>query len=261
MESGGLLIGSRTQTDEPAVIQVYDFEPVKSEHAAGPSYVLSDRDRLLLAARIAAHQATCKNSSIVGFYRSHMRPEFAITEEDAALFSIYFKNASDVILLIKPNDDRSLTGGFIIRESGAIVSKSPYVAGLRITDARVQSLLAALCIFRLLPNGFTNRDLRSALAPLRGQQPDDVRGQTTYDLRRLRAHHMIERIPHTHRYRVTDDGIRRSLFLTRLHQHFLIPGIAQVTGSSPPMDTRLRAVSRAYETAIDELANNTGLAA
>ena len=62
---------------------------------------------------------------------------------------------------------------------------------------------------------------------------------------------MIERIPHTHRYRVTDDGIRRSLFLTRLHQHFLIPGIAQVTGSSPPMDTRLRAVSRAYETAID----------
>ena len=72
---------------------------------------------------------------------------------------------------------------------------------------------------------------------------------------------MIERIPHTHRYRVTDDGIRRSLFLTRLHQHFLIPGIAQVTGSSPPMDTRLRAVSRAYETAIDELANNTGLAA
>ena len=136
------------------------------------------------------------------------------------------------------------------------------IAGLRITDARVQSLLAALCIFRLLPNGFTNRDLRSALAPLRGQQPDDVRrGQTTYDLRRLRAHHMIERIPHTHRYRVTDDGIRRSLFLTRLHQHFLIPGIAQVTGSSPPMDTRLRAVSRAYETAIDELANNTGLAA
>ena len=136
------------------------------------------------------------------------------------------------------------------------------IAGLRITDARVQSLFAALCLFRLLPNGFSNRDLRSFLAPLRGQHPDDIsRGQATYDLRRLRAHHMIERVPHTHRYRVTDDGIRQALFLTRLHQHFLIPGIAQVTSSSPPINTKLRAASRAYETAIDELAHHTGVAA
>ncbi|MEO8372832.1 MAG: hypothetical protein ABI806_26845, partial [Candidatus Solibacter sp.] len=126
-ETGGLLIGSRTKTCNPAVVQVYDFEPVKSEHAAGPSYLLSDRDRLLLAARIAAHEATCKNSSIVGIYRSHTRPDFAITEEDADLFSTYFNNASDVFLLIKPDEDGSLTGGFIIRESGAVVSKSPYV--------------------------------------------------------------------------------------------------------------------------------------
>jgi hypothetical protein len=136
------------------------------------------------------------------------------------------------------------------------------IAGLRITDARVQSLLAALCLFRLLPNGFTNRDLRSFLAPLRSQHPDDVsRGQSTYDLRRLCAHHMIERVPHTHRYRVTDNGIRQALFLTRLLQHFLIPGMAQVTSNSPPMNSKLRAASRAYETALDDLAHQTGVAA
>ena len=82
------------------------------------------------------------------------------------------------------------------------------IAGLRITDPRVQNLLAALCIFRLLPNGFTGRELRSYLAPLRCVHPDDITsGQTTYDLRRLRAHHLIERIPHSHRYQVTPDGI------------------------------------------------------
>jgi hypothetical protein len=34
-----------------------------------------------------------------------------------------------------------------------------------ITGPRTQALLATLCVFRLLPNGFTNRDLRNYLAP------------------------------------------------------------------------------------------------
>src|SRR5262250_2821920 len=37
-------------------------------------------------------------------------------------------------------------------------------AGMPLTSSRVQALLAVLCIFRLLPNGFTNRDLRIHLA-------------------------------------------------------------------------------------------------
>jgi hypothetical protein len=34
------------------------------------------------------------------------------------------------------------------------------VAGMRFTDPRVQALLSVLCLFRLLPQGFTNKDLR-----------------------------------------------------------------------------------------------------
>ena len=41
-------------------------------------------------------------------------------------------------------------------------------AGMPITSPRVQALLSALCVFRLLPHGFTNRDLRTHLAPLLG---------------------------------------------------------------------------------------------
>jgi DNA-binding PadR family transcriptional regulator len=33
-------------------------------------------------------------------------------------------------------------------------------------------------------------------------------GQITYDLRRLRLHGLIERIPKTHRYRITAKGLR-----------------------------------------------------
>jgi hypothetical protein len=126
----------------------------------------------------------------------------------------------------------------------------------------VQALLAAVCAFKLTPSGFTNRDLRNCLAPLLGRHPEDMTsGQITYDLRRLRAHAIIERIPRTHRYQITPAGIRQALFLTRLNQRFLIPGMAQVTGPSPPADSRLRTAARAYEAAIDGLARHAGLAA
>jgi hypothetical protein len=57
---------------------------------------------------------------------------------------------------------------------------------MRFTDPRVQALLAGLVIFRLLPNGFANRDLRDHLAPLLGFAPDSLtQGKMSYDLRRL----------------------------------------------------------------------------
>jgi hypothetical protein len=135
-------------------------------------------------------------------------------------------------------------------------------AGMPFTSPRVQALLSALCAFRLLPNGFTNRDLRTHLAPLLGLTPEDMTsGQITYDLRRLRTHGLIHRIPHTFRYQLTGTGIRQALFLTRLTQRLLIPGLAHLTDPSPPAPTPLRAAARAYETAIDDLARQAGLAA
>src|SRR4051812_42383346 len=81
------------------------------------------------------------------------------------------------------------------------------IAGLRLGDRRVHALLQALLIFRLLPAGFRNRDLRQLLGELLGRAPGDISaGQVSYDLRRLRAHGLITRIPRTHRYRLSDTG-------------------------------------------------------
>jgi Mn-dependent DtxR family transcriptional regulator len=81
----------------------------------------------------------------------------------------------------------------------------------------------------------------------------------TYDLRRLRLHGLIDRIPHTHRYRVTDAGLRHALFLTRAHTRLLRTGLAEIHG--PPVPTKLRAATTTYEHAIDALAQAAGLAA
>jgi hypothetical protein len=135
-------------------------------------------------------------------------------------------------------------------------------AGMPVTSPRVQALLAAICAFRLLPHGFTNRDLRTHLAPLLGLAPEDMTsGQISYDLRRLRIHGLIERIPGTHRYLPTLAGARYARFLTRLTQRLLIPALAQLTDPDPPIASRLRAAARAYDAAIDDLTRNAGLAA
>src|SRR6201989_3561783 len=83
-------------------------------------------------------------------------------------------------------------------------------AALRFADPRVQGLLHILLLFVLIQGTFAHRHLREHLAPLLGLKPSQLTaGRITYDLRRLRLHGLIERIPKTHRYRITDKGLRK----------------------------------------------------
>ena len=80
-----------------------------------------------------------------------------------------------------------------------------------------------------------------------------------YDLRRLRTHGLITKIAHTHRYQVTDHGLHTAMFLTRLHDRLIPTGLAHLTDQSTPCP--LRTAATAYQRAIDNLTNTTGLAA
>ena len=81
----------------------------------------------------------------------------------------------------------------------------------------------------------------------------------SYDLRRLRSHVLIERIPRTHRYRVTDLGLHTAMLLTRVHDRVLPTGLAQLASDATP--NKLRHAATAYQSAIDELTREAGLAA
>lgn len=128
---------------------------------------------------------------------------------------------------------------------------------LRFGDPRVLALFASLVLFRLLPRGFSNRDLRGHVASLLGIPPDHfTQGKMTYDLRRLRLHGLIERVPQSHRYRVTDFGFRAALFLTRSFNRLLRPGLAEISRVKPPDPTPIQtaidhvdaAIQKAWET-------------
>jgi Mn-dependent DtxR family transcriptional regulator len=66
-----------------------------------------------------------------------------------------------------------------------------------------------------------------------------TQGRMSYDLRRLRLHGLIERIPGTHRYTVTDRGLRLAIFLTRVHTRLIRPGLSQALDDFDT-DTALR---------------------
>lgn len=120
-------------------------------------------------------------------------------------------------------------------------------------QARSHALLSALLTFRTQLDGFTNRDLRLLTGELRGLDPTTVTaGQTTYDLRRLRTHALIERRPHSHRYRVTDTGLRTAMLLTRVHDRLLPTALAHQ--GAPQCSNRLQAAAATYQRALDTLA-------
>jgi hypothetical protein len=93
------------------------------------------------------------------------------------------------------------------------------VSALRFGDPRAQALFGALCRFSHLPTGFRNADLRALVAALLGRTLASYSaGAMTYDLRRLRLHGVIRRIPRTLRYTLTADGIRAAFLYTTLYR-------------------------------------------
>jgi hypothetical protein len=134
------------------------------------------------------------------------------------------------------------------------------IPALRLAERRSHALLQALLTFGCHTHGFTNRDLRALTTELRGLPSGTVTpGQTTYDLRRLKSRGLITRIPHSHRYAVTDQGLHTAHFLTCVYDRFLPTGLAHLADhtNAPP----LRAASRAYNNALETLSHTTIFAA
>ena len=131
-------------------------------------------------------------------------------------------------------------------------------AALPFGNARVMALFQALCLFVLLPEGFRNAALRAHVAELLGVALDDYTpGRMTYDLRRLRLHGLIARIPRTQRYEITPLGKRVALFFTKLNTRLIRPGLSQLFDGCPkapdrPLAKAIQALDSAFEQFITE---------
>lgn len=135
-------------------------------------------------------------------------------------------------------------------------------SALRFDDPRVQALFLVLVLFVFQTDGFRSAELREPLAQLLGIDPTNItRGRMTYDLRRLRLHGIIAKIPKTHRFRITPAGLRVAMFFGRAWARLLRPGLSLIAPTAPNNNAPLRRAFERLEQEIDRFAGDQKLAA
>jgi predicted MarR family transcription regulator len=117
------------------------------------------------------------------------------------------------------------------------------------------ALTGALVVFVHAVAGFTNKSLRGLVAGLLGR--DYTTNQMTYDLRRLRLHGLIERVPKTNTYVLTPEGLRVAVFYTKLHGRLLRPLVA--AADQPPAPVELRRALATIDRVINDYVDNARL--
>jgi hypothetical protein len=171
----------------------------------------------------------------------------------AALRQVGFQATRRLLDVQRLSLDGTIGDATVERVHRPVTVEGQRAPALRFLDPRVLALFMGLVVFRLLPQGFSARELRQHVAPLLGKAPSELSlGQLTYDLRRLRLHGLIERLPRRHRYRVTDPGLRVALFVPRLWARTLRPGLATVMPDAAPSDSALRRAFEHLEQAMDD---------
>lgn len=134
------------------------------------------------------------------------------------------------------------------------------IPALRFGDPRVMALFQALSAFDHVQRGFRNRDLRPRVAALLGRNPDQYSsGSMSYDLRRLRLHGLIARIPNSHRYNVTTYGLRVALLFTKLFLRVLRPNWPALLDEHDLVPRPLRQAFLNLEAEIDKLCSRANL--
>ncbi len=121
IEVGGVLFGVKSGKST----RIQAFRPLESEYASGPSFLLSERDRQTLARLLddAARDPELKGMAPVGWYHSHTRSEVFLSDEDHAIYDLYFPEPWQVSLVLRPERMKPVRAGFFVRESDGTVRK------------------------------------------------------------------------------------------------------------------------------------------
>jgi predicted MarR family transcription regulator len=79
----------------------------------------------------------------------------------------------------------------------------------------------------------------------------------SYDLRRLRLHGLIQRLPHSNTYHLTPEGIRVAVFYTKLQNRLLRP---LLDADKAPAKIEIRRAFKTLESAVNDYVQAARLA-
>lgn len=128
-------------------------------------------------------------------------------------------------------------------------------SALRFADERVMALLAALSCQVFTLGELTNKTLRPRVAQLLNLSLEDyTSARMSYDLRRLRLKGLVNRIPGSHSYRLTELGAKVAIFYTKLYERVFRPGLSACASQHHlpfPLAEALNTVASEIDTFFD----------
>jgi DNA-binding transcriptional ArsR family regulator len=134
------------------------------------------------------------------------------------------------------------------------------IPGLKLDHPRQLALMHALVRFAHIAAGsaFTTADLHQQTIEALGVPPVDYRlSSLRYDLSKLRAKHLVEKMPRSRRYRLTPEGYSICLVFLKLFERIYAPLTAGLLHSFPgdsKLHTEKRSqLDRLYQRVSDDL--------
>lgn len=145
------------------------------------------------------------------------------------------------------------------------------IPGLKLDHARQRALMQALVRFSHIAAGdtFSSAEIHADTAKALGRTVSDYKlAALRYDLSKLRAKHLVQKLPKSRRYRLTAQGYRICLVYLKLVERIYAPLSSGIVSPSKnddllphtrttQLDTRYRCVVRA----LDQLVDAVGLKA
>jgi hypothetical protein len=138
------------------------------------------------------------------------------------------------------------------------------IPGLKLHDDRVIHVLETLLHPAAFAGEWTTRDLHARVLGRHQLAESDYRlSQLRYDLGKLRAKGLVERLGTSRRYRLTRVGLKVGVLLVKLRTHLLGPLATIVSNRTPrrasPSDNSVDAAFRDVDTALNHLSAALGL--
>lgn len=112
-EIGGVLIGKRASPNSDIEIMDAVVLPTDSDEPTGNFVIRTDALRKII------DQYSLGEHRVIGFYRSHSGKRICLRSEDLVLIEQWFKDPSDVFLVIRPHDGRA-SAGFFYWQNGSV---------------------------------------------------------------------------------------------------------------------------------------------
>ena len=161
--------------------------------------------------------------------------------------------------------DSTIDTGALAKLAAPVTTGKRRVPGIKLHDDRVIRLLDCLLYTGGLLGNWTTRELHErVLARHRLTAQDYTLGQLRYDLGKLRAHSLAERVGTSRRYRLTADGVRLGALLVKIRTRLLGPIFAAPSHTPSPRSehpSTVEAALRTVDRALDNLCQTLGLAA